>query len=51
MKLNRRLAVAATTAAYVFDAPSSCDAAQAAQRAGLNPIRVVEAISSGKKEE
>ncbi len=35
---------------YVFDAPSAGDAAQAAQRAGLDPIRVVEAVSSGKEE-
>ena len=36
---------------YVFDAPSASDAAQAAQRAGLEPIRVVEAVSSKKEEE
>jgi len=35
---------------YVYDAPSACDAADAAQRAGLDPIRVVEAVSSGKEE-
>jgi sirohydrochlorin ferrochelatase len=35
---------------YVFDAPSARDAANAAQRAGLDPIRVVEAVSSGKEE-
>jgi hypothetical protein len=29
---------------YVFDAPSSRDAALAAQRAELEPIRVVEAV-------
>lgn len=34
---------------YVFDAPSALDARAAAQRAGLDPIRVVEAISSGKE--
>jgi hypothetical protein len=34
---------------YVFDAPSARDAAHAAQRAGLDPIRVVEAIPSGKE--
>jgi sirohydrochlorin ferrochelatase len=34
---------------YVFDASSPSDAAQAARRAGLDPIRVVEAISSGKE--
>jgi hypothetical protein len=31
---------------FVFDAPSGRDAALAAQRAELDPIRVVEAISS-----
>jgi hypothetical protein len=31
---------------FVFDAASGPDAALAAQRAGLDPIRVVEAISS-----
>jgi hypothetical protein len=35
----------------VFDAPSSRDAALAAQRAGLDPFRVVEAIPSGKEKE
>ena len=35
---------------FVFDAPSSRDAALAAQRAGLDPYRVVEVISSGKDE-
>ena len=35
---------------FVFDAPSSRDAALAAQRAGLDPFRVVEVISSGKDE-
>ena len=34
---------------YVFDAPSARDAEKAAERAGLDPIRVVEAISSGKE--
>jgi hypothetical protein len=34
---------------YVFDAPSARHAADAAQRAGLDPIRVVEAVSSGKE--
>jgi hypothetical protein len=33
----------------IFDAPSGRDAALAAQRAGLEPFRVVEAISSGKE--
>jgi len=36
---------------YVFDAPSAGDAALAAERAGLDPIRVVEAISSRKEKE
>jgi hypothetical protein len=35
---------------FVFDAPSGRDAALAAQRAGLDPVRVVEAISSRKEE-
>ncbi len=34
---------------YVFDAPSARDAADAAQRAGLDPIRVVEAVGSGRE--
>jgi len=35
---------------YVFDAPSARDAARAAQRAGLDPLRVVEAVPSRKEE-
>jgi hypothetical protein len=35
---------------FVFDAPSRREAALAAQHAGLEPIRVVEAISSGEEE-
>ena len=35
---------------YVFDAPSARDAALAARRAGLDPLRVVEAVSSDKEE-
>ena len=35
---------------FVFDAPSARDAALVAQQAGLDPFRVVEAISSGKEE-
>jgi hypothetical protein len=35
---------------FVFDAPSGRDAALIAQRAELDPIRVVEAISSRKEE-
>jgi hypothetical protein len=35
---------------FVFDAPSAHDAAVAAQRARLEPVRVVEAISSEKEE-
>ena len=36
---------------FVFDAPSGRDAALAAQRADLDAIRVVEAVSSGKEQE
>ena len=36
---------------YVFEAPSARHAAYAAERAGLDPIRVVEAISSGKEKQ
>ena len=36
---------------YVFDAPSSEDALLAAERAALDPIRVVEAISSSPAKE
>ena len=35
---------------FIFDAPSDREAALVAQRAGLDPIRVVEAVSSGKEE-
>ena len=35
---------------FVFDAPSSREAALAAQRARLEPVRVVEAISSEEEE-
>ena len=35
---------------FVFDAPSGQDAALAAQRAGLEAIRVVEAVPSGQEE-
>ena len=34
---------------FVFDADSSRDAALVAQRAGLEPFRVVEAVSSRKE--
>jgi hypothetical protein len=34
---------------FVFDAPSGRDAAIAAERAGLDPFRVVEAVSSPKE--
>ena len=37
------------TCFFVFDAPSSRDAALAAELAKLAPLRVVEAISSGKE--
>jgi hypothetical protein len=36
---------------FVFDAPSSRNAALAAERAELDPIRVVEAVSSLKEEQ
>ncbi len=36
---------------FVFDAPSGRDAAIVAQRAGLDPFRVVEAVSAAKEEE
>jgi hypothetical protein len=38
------------TCFFVFEAASGRDAALAAERAQLDPIRVVEAISSGKEE-
>ncbi len=38
------------TCFYVYEAPSADQAALAAQRAGLDPIRVVEAVSSGREE-
>ena len=34
---------------FVFEAPSGPDAVQAAQRAGLEPFRVVEAFPSGEE--
>jgi hypothetical protein len=34
---------------FTFEAPSGREAALAAQRAGIEPIRVVEALSSGKE--
>jgi hypothetical protein len=36
---------------FVFDAPSSRDAALAAQRARLDPVRVVEAVASREEKE
>jgi hypothetical protein len=36
---------------FVFDAPSGREAALVAQRAGLDPVRVVEAVSSRKEKE
>jgi hypothetical protein len=39
------------TCFFVFDAPSGREAALVAQRAGLEPFRIVEAISSGKEEQ
>ena len=35
---------------FVFEAPTGSDAALAAQRAGLDAFRVVEAVSSRKEE-
>jgi hypothetical protein len=35
---------------FVFDAPSSRDAARAAERAEIGAIRVVEAVSSGEED-
>jgi hypothetical protein len=35
---------------FLFEAPSGRDAALAAERAGLDPLRVVEAILSGEEE-
>jgi hypothetical protein len=35
---------------FIFDAPSSRDAVLVAQRAELDPIRVVEAVTSQKEE-
>ena len=35
---------------FVFDAPSGREAALVAQRAGLDALRVVEAVSSGQEE-
>ena len=37
------------TCFFVFDAPSSRDAALAAELAKLGPLRIVEAVSSGKE--
>jgi hypothetical protein len=34
---------------FTFEAPSGREAALVAQRAGLEPLRVVEAVSSGKE--
>ena len=34
---------------FTFEAPSGRDAALVAQRAGLDPLRVVEAVSYGKE--
>jgi hypothetical protein len=36
---------------FVFDAPSGGDAALAAERAGLDSFRVVEAVASGEEQE
>ena len=34
---------------FVVEAPTSCDAVRAAERAQLEPFRVVEAVASGKE--
>jgi hypothetical protein len=34
---------------FIFEAPSAREVALAAQRAGLEPLRVVEAVSSGRE--
>jgi len=39
------------TCFYVFEAPSARAAERAAKRAGLDPLRVVEAVSSEREEE
>jgi len=39
------------TCFFVFDADSRHDAALAAQRAGLEPMRIVEAVTSANQEE
>ena len=36
---------------FVVEAPSGRDAARAAERARLDPFRVVEAVASGKEEQ
>ena len=36
---------------FVFDAPSSRDAALVAERAGLDPVRIVEATSSREEKQ
>jgi hypothetical protein len=36
---------------YVFEAPAAGDAALAARRAGLDPLRIVETVSSGKEQQ
>jgi hypothetical protein len=36
---------------YVFDGPSARDVMSVAELAGLHPIRIVGAVSSGKEEE
>jgi hypothetical protein len=51
VSLNRSIHVPDDeTCFYVFDAPSAREAEAAARLAGLDPIRVVEAVSSGKEE-
>jgi hypothetical protein len=38
------------TCFFVFDAPTSREVALAAQRAGLDPFRIVQAVSSRREE-
>jgi hypothetical protein len=38
------------TCFFVFDAPSRADAAAVAARAALDPVRIVEAVTSGEEQ-
>jgi hypothetical protein len=46
---ERLLHLGRTICFFVFGAQSGREAALVAQRAGLDPLRVVEAVSSGKE--